>query len=150
MDPVSSGPFSVVRGQADAPRSTGAEDGALRAAYETESRPRAHRGASAFCLIAAMVILATIPLDHVRFPHLAGRLLAIRLAGVAALAMLLGLLRSAIGRRHPRALGVLVAATSGGIVDALVLATGGESSPINVSLTFVLVGVSLLIPWPAG
>jgi PAS domain S-box-containing protein len=103
---------------------------------------------SAFGLIACALLLATIPLDHVRFPHLAGTLLPLRLAGVATLGTILGLLQTAFGRRYPRAFGVVVACGVGAVVEALVFTTGGEASPVNLGLILVLLGVALLIPWP--
>jgi hypothetical protein len=123
---------------------------ALHAAYEAESRRRCHRGVGAFCLIAGALILATAPLDQVRFPERAGALLLVRVGGAAALAALFGLLQSGPGRRHPRAFGVFAAAAAGAVVDTLVLATGGEASPVNVSMTLVLLGVAAIIPWPAA
>ena len=127
---------------------TGApEDDAFRAAYESETRRSCLRGTSAYCLLAGLVILATIPLDHVRFPALAGRLLAMRFAGVAAMAIILALVRSEYGRRHPRALGLLPPSASGALVHALVFASGGHASPVNVDTNFVILGVALLMPW---
>src|SRR5437867_7082324 len=82
------------------------EDDTFRAAYQSETRRSCLRGASAYCLLTALVILATIPLDHVRFPQLADRLLPLRLAGITAMAVILALLRSKYGRRHPRGLGL--------------------------------------------
>jgi PAS domain S-box-containing protein len=120
----------------------------VSAAYEVESRARSFRGATGYGLIGCTLLLATIPLDHVRFPQLAGLLLVLRFAGVVALAAVLGILHTAFGRRHPRALGVAVACTAGAAVDAQVFVTGGVASPVNLSLILVLLGVALLVPWP--
>ena len=123
-------------------------DDAYRAAYESETRRSCLRGANTYCVLAAVMILATIPLDHVRFPALAARVLPIRFAGITALAAILGLLRSSYGRRHPFALGVLPPAAAGGLVQALAFATGGHASPVTVDTNFVIIGVALLMPWP--
>jgi len=123
------------------------EDDAFRAAYESETRRSCLRGASAYCLLTGLVILATIPLDHVRFPALAGRLLPMRFAGVGAMAVILALLRIPYGRRQPRALGLLPPLAGGALVQTIAFASGGHASPVNVDTIFTILGVAVLIPW---
>jgi len=119
----------------------------FRAAFENDSRKSCVRGGSAYCLIAGLVILATTPLDRVRFPELAGPLLVIRLAGITAMAAILALLRSDHGRRHPRAVGVLPPSATGALIQALAFATGGHTSPVNIDTNFAIIGVALMMPW---
>ena len=101
-----------------------------------------------YCLLAGLVMLATIPLDRVRFPELAGRVLPIRLAGITAMAAILAVLRSEYGRRRARAIGLFPPSASGGLIQAIAFATGGHTSPVTVDTTFAILGVALLMPWP--
>src|SRR5256885_150303 len=72
-------------------------------------------------------------------------------AGAAVLGLLLVLLRTRVGARPPRALGVIAAATTGAIEQVLAFAAGGglqgAESPINLGTTFAMLGVAVLIPW---
>src|SRR2546426_808706 len=137
----------AVRSTATDEESNRPEGDAFRAAFDSESRTSCLRGASAYCVLSGLVILATIPLDRVRFPELAGRLLPIRLAGITAMAAILALLGSDYGRRRPRAVGLLPPSASGALVQAIAFATGGHMSPVNVDTNFAILGVALLMPW---
>src|SRR5881296_2801755 len=119
------------------------------AAYEVESRGRSRRGASTYCLLGALLVLISAPLDRVRFPAVAEMLLPIRLAGVAALVTIFAALQSRWGKRHPRRFAVLAPAAVATLLLALGFVTGKAASPINVSFNFVILGTALLIPWPA-
>ena len=118
------------------------------AAYRAEEQQRTRRGASAYGLIAVFLLLATSPLDRVRFPEVASLLLGIRIAGAAVLALLVALLQTGVGGRHPRILGVIVATVLGVTQHALAFFTGGVTSPVNVGTNFAVVGIGVLIPWP--
>src|SRR5438552_8307617 len=121
------------------------------AAYDADSLARCRRGAGAYCLAAGMLLLIFGALDRTRFPGATGALLFVRGAGAAALGLLLALLRTRLGARHPRALGVVAAATTGAIEQVLALAAEGgvqgAESPINLGTTFAMLGVAVLIPW---
>src|SRR5262245_50037742 len=125
-------------------------DPALRDAYAAESSRAFRRGATAYCALAALFILATIPLDRVRFPELAATLLPIRVAGVLGLGVILVLLQTALGVRHPRVLGMLVPLAGAATVLVLVVRTGGAASPVNVSMNFIPLGMALIMSWSAG
>src|SRR5262245_48520687 len=122
-------------------------DPALRDAYAADNRVALRRGASAYCALAALFILATIPLDRVRFPDLADDLLPIRVGGACAVALVLVLLQSSVGTRRPRLLALLAPCVAGVVVLALVLKTGGPGSSVNLSMNVVLLGAGLVIPW---
>src|SRR5438552_5306742 len=121
------------------------------AAYDADSLARCRRGAGAYCLAAGMLLLMFGALDRTRFPGATGALLFVRGAGAAALGLLLALLRTRLGARHPRALGVVAAATTGAIEQVLALAAEGgvqgAESPINLGTTFAMLGAAVLIPW---
>ena len=121
------------------------------AAYDAESLARCRRGAGAYCLAAGMLLLIFGALDRTRFPGATGALLFVRGAGAAALGLLLALLRTRLGARHPRALGIVAAATTGAIEQVLSLAAEGgvqgAESPINLGTTFAMLGAAVLIPW---
>ena len=121
------------------------------AAYDADSLARCRRGAGAYCLAAGMLLLIFGALDRTRFPGATGALLFVRGAGAAALGLLLALLRTRLGARHPRALGVVAAATTGAIEQVLALAAEGgvqgAESPINLGTTFAMLGAAVLIPW---
>ena len=138
--------------------SPGPEPGPPLAAYDAESLARCWRGASAYCLTAAILLLTFAALDRTRFPDAAATLLLVRALGAAALGFLLVLLQTRFGVRHPRALGVVAAALMGAIEQLLALAaegalqgralvTLGAESPINLGATFAMLGVAVLIPW---
>src|SRR3989454_81763 len=98
-----------------------------------------------------MLLLAFGALDRTRFPGATGALLLVRGAGATVLGLLLVLLRTRLGARHPRALGVVAAATTGAIEQVLALAAEGgvqgAESPINRGTTFAMLGAAVLIPW---
>jgi PAS domain S-box-containing protein len=121
----------------------------VRAAYEVETQSRCRRGASTYCLLAALIVLVSAPLDRVRFPAVAFTLLPIRLAGVAAFVTIFGLLQSRWGRRHPRRFALLAPAAVATLLLGLGFVTGKAASPVNVSFNFLILGTALLIPWPA-
>src|SRR5438874_235686 len=124
------------------------------AAYDAESLARCRRGTAAYCLTAGILLLTFGALDRSRFPDAMGALLLVRGAGAAALGVLLALLRTPLGARRPRALGVVAAATLGAIEQLLALAaeggpqgSTGAGSPINLGTTFAILGAAVLIPW---
>ena len=124
------------------------------AAYDAESLARCRRGTAAYCLTAGILLLTFGALDRTRFPDAMGALLLVRGAGAAALGVLLALLRTPLGARRPRALGVVAAATLGAIEQLLALAaeggpqgSTGAGSPINLGTTFAILGAAVLIPW---
>src|SRR6266566_1862471 len=138
--------------------SPGSEPGLPLAAYDAESLARCWRGASAYCLTAAILLLTFAALDRTRFPDAAATLLLVRALGAAALGFLLVLLQTRFGVRHARALGVVAAALMGAIEQLLALAaegalqgrplvTLGAESQINLGATFAMLGVAVLIPW---
>jgi PAS domain S-box-containing protein len=134
----------------EAVTSTAAEDAReLAAARNADARLHAERGARAYCALAAVLFLATLPLDDVRFAEPHPSLVRIRLIGVTLCLLLLAVLRTRTGRRHPWAVGLGAVLVAGGVVDAMVFATGGQSSPANASMLLVLLGVAFLLPWPA-
>jgi PAS domain S-box-containing protein len=124
------------------------DDRELAAARTADARVRAERGAQTYCALAAALFLATLPLDDVRFADPEPILLPIRLAGVALCLALLVVLRTRVGRRHPRPVGLGAVLVAGAVVDAMVFATGGQSSPANASMLLVLLGIAFLLPWP--
>ncbi len=123
-------------------------------AYDAESLVRCRRGAAAYCLTAGILLLTFAALDWTSFPDATGALLLVRGAGAAALGVLLVLLRTPLGARRPRALGVVAAATMGIIEQLLALAaeggphgSTGAGSPINLGTTFAMLGAAVLISW---
>src|SRR5438034_6099384 len=121
------------------------------AAYDADSLARCRRGAGAYCLAAGMRLRIFGALDRTRFPGATGALLFVRGAGAAVLGLLLVLLRTRLGARHPRALGIVAAATTGAIEQVLALAAEGgvqgAESLINLGTTFAMLGAAVLIPW---
>ncbi len=128
-----------------------AVNGELHAAYLAEERRTIRRGAIIYSLLGAGIILFSIPLDHARFTiERAAVLLRIRLVGALGFVALIAVIRSDLGARRPRALALLAPASAGALLQALVAATGGTASPILVSTNFVLLGIGILLPWPAA
>src|SRR5438552_18380040 len=114
--------------------------------YDAESLARCRRGTAVYCLAAGMLLLAVGALDRTRFPGATGPLLLVRGAGAAVLGLLLVLLRTRLGARHPRALGVIAAATTGAIEQVLAFAAGGRlpgaDGPINLPRPLALPGAA--------
>src|SRR5262245_45930982 len=125
------------------------EGRSLATAYEAHSRALCRRGASTYALLGVVVLLAAIPLDHVRLGLAPDRLLPVRMVGAAAMGVVFLLLRSGLGRRLPRALALLQPRVAGVLLQALAVRSGGPASPINITTSFALLGVALLIPWHA-
>ena len=121
-------------------------DGSMSAAYDAYGRALCRRGASTYCMLAILFFLAAIPL---RLGATPGSLLPVRLIGAAAMALVFGLLQTNLGRRHPRALALLVPTVAGVSLHAIAFRSGGSLSPINTVTIFAMLGVALLIPWPA-
>src|SRR5438046_1508202 len=121
----------------------------MRVAYEVDSLGRCRRGASTYCLLGALIVLISAPLDRVRFPDFALTLLPIRLIGVFAFVTVFAALQTRWGKRHPRPFAVLAPAAAATLLLALGFVTGKAASPINISFNFVILGSALLIPWPA-
>src|SRR5436305_96291 len=109
----------------------GPEPGPPLAAYDAESLARCWRGASAYCLTAAILLLTFAALDRTRFPDAAATLLLVRALGAAALGFLLVLLQTRFGVRHARALGVVAAALMGAIEQLLALGPAGSITEFN-------------------
>src|SRR5438093_1231342 len=85
---------------------------------------------------------------RVRFGALAEALMRIRLGTIVVLGGILALLSSPPGRRHPRPVAVLAPLTIGAMQNAMALATGGATSPINANTSFAILGMAFLMTWP--
>src|SRR3989442_606624 len=142
------GALSALSPQSESGRAPGA--GPL-ACYDAESLAGCRRWAGAYCLTSAILLLAFAVLDRSRFPQTADVLLRVREVGALALALILGLVQTRFGARHPRAVGILAAATMGVIEQLLALAAQGilqgraagpalsAESPIILGTTFAMV-----------
>src|SRR5437867_4590836 len=116
------------------------------AAYDAESLARCRHGAAVYCLAAGMLLFTFGALDRTRFPGAMAALLLVRGTGAVALGLLLTLLRTRLGARHPRALGVVAAATMGAIEQVLALPAEGRLQGAD-GTTLAMLGVAVLIPW---
>ncbi len=100
----------------------------------------------ALCFAAAL-LTAYIALDHVLFPEVAGTLLAMRLAFIASLIPMALTARTSFARRHPYGVALVGTAIMGGMIDLMVMQTGGATSPYYAGNNLVLLGVATLLPW---
>ena len=89
-------------------------------------------------------------LDWAVFPEHVRLFLALRLGCVGSVLLILQLLRTPFGHRHPLGLGVLVTTACGFMVDLMTIFTGREASPYYAGVNLVQCAVALLMPWSAA
>src|SRR5262245_66630241 len=105
----------------------------LRRAYLSDLERTLRRGAITYCLLAAAIIVFSIPLDRARFTdEQAAVLLRIRLAGALALVTLIPVVRSWIGERYPRAVALLPPTVAAAVLHLLIAWSGKLLSPMLV------------------
>jgi signal transduction histidine kinase len=121
----------------------------VAAGYADESREAVWRGATTYAILAAALVVATTPFDYVLFPSAVADLRSVRITGLVALLVALGLLQTRPGRRHPHAFAFAMVAGIGVMLQALALPTGGHASPYHLVMLFVILSLAVVIPWGA-
>src|SRR2546426_8174680 len=89
----------------------------IAAGYEAETRALCRQGAETACLLAIPLVPLFGLLDWAVFPEHVHLFLALRLGCVGIVLLILRLLRTPFGHRHPLGLGVLVTTACGFMVD---------------------------------
>ena len=123
---------------------------ALRAAWEAETRALCRQGAETACLLAVPLVPLFGLLDWAVFPEHVPLFFVLRLGCVGIVLLILQLLRTPFGQRHPLGLGVLVTTACGFMVDLMTIFTGREASPYYAGVNLVQCAVALLMPWRAA
>src|SRR5262245_55595654 len=114
-----------------------------------ETRALRHLGATVACWTAIGLVPAFGVLDVIAFRDTLGPLLALRFCGLLVVVVLLAVLRSPPGRRHPLGPGVALTVALGLMVDAMTIFTGRDASPYYAGINLILLAMCLLLPWPA-
>ncbi|HEY2387628.1 MAG TPA: ATP-binding protein, partial [Candidatus Binatia bacterium] len=118
-------------------------------AYADERRTATAHGAR----VAATAAVTLLPLfayfDRVLFPPPFPRYLVFRAVAIGLALAVIALLRTAFGKRHPLALGVLVPISIGCNIDFITVVAGRETNPYFAGHIVLMLGVSLLFPWTA-
>lgn len=126
-----------------------ADDTAERARFEQEELERCRRGALLACAIGAPIVALFGVYDALFFPEQLGWFLAMRLGVVTCAALAAVALRRPVGRRHTIGITWWLAMLAGFMTVVMAAATGGRASPYYGGVNLVLLGTTLLIPWPA-
>ena len=120
----------------------------LAAACEAARLEVVRNGARVAAWSAVVLAPAFALLDAVVFPEHAARFLAWRAGALLVAAAVLVLLRRVARSTHALVLGVLLPVTLGLGLNATIAIAGREASPYLVGLVVVLLGASVLLPWP--
>jgi signal transduction histidine kinase len=128
-------------------RMASAHENALRIAYEAETLAQCRTGARMACKLAFLFVPAFALGDVLAGGALDASRLQPRIACLVGVAVVLRLLRTPFGARHPRGLALTVAGLLGLLVDWVVLENGGGTSPRYAGLNLVGLAGSLLMPW---
>jgi signal transduction histidine kinase len=121
---------------------------ALADGYADEQAKRCHEWAVTACVLATVLLAVFVVIDAVVFPDMLPVLARVRVVYVGLLVLIAFLLRSELARRHALGAGLALGVVLGVMVDVLVALTGGVASPYYAGNSLVLLGVSVLIPWP--
>ena len=116
-------------------------------AYELERDVRCRQGAVIAGWIAIALLAGFGFVDAILFPDQLALLLEVRAACIAVVALFLGFLRSRFARRHGKMAGLALSVLLGIMVDALVVLTGGSTSPYYEGLSLIFMGMVILLPW---
>jgi PAS domain S-box-containing protein len=118
-----------------------------RAAYHAESLASSYRGAAGLCIIPIVLIGASAIISYVVDPPGPSVILRIRLFGILVFGGVLLLLRTPLGQRRPRELGLLAMLLIGLILSALAPHTGGPASHEYDRMNLVILGGGVLMAW---
>ena len=121
---------------------------ALADGYAAEQARRCHEWTVTACVLGTVLLAAFVVIDAVVFPELLHVLARVRIVYVGLLVLIALLLRSEFARRHALGAGLGLGLVLGVMVDVLVALTGGVASPYYAGNSLVLIGISVLIPWP--
>jgi len=121
-----------------------------RTSYESESRALARQSVQVACVLAIVLVPAYALLDVAVFPREAGMFLRMRAACALFAGLILAVLQTSFGARHPRALGVVITVAVGLMIDVMTVFTGRDASPYYAGTNLVLLAVAVLMPWRAA
>jgi signal transduction histidine kinase len=117
--------------------------------YADERRAATAHGARVAAASAVSLLPFFAYFDTVLFPPPFPRYVVFRAIAIGIALAVIGLTRTAFGKRHPLALGVLVPISIGLNIDFIAVVAGRETNPYFAGHIVLLLGVSLLFPWTA-
>jgi signal transduction histidine kinase len=121
---------------------------ALPDGYAAEQAERCQEWTVTACVLATVLLATFAVIDAIVFPELLLVLARVRLVYVVVLVLVAFLLRGELARRHALGAGLALGLLLGVMVDVLVALTGGVESPYYAGNSLVLIGISVLTPWP--
>ncbi|HZP41142.1 MAG TPA: HAMP domain-containing sensor histidine kinase [Candidatus Binatia bacterium] len=122
-------------------------DDTRAATYEAERRAEWQQAAKLGCIVSLVFVPLFSVLGAVVGLTREPLFLEVRLLSMLATLIVLKLLSTDLGRRHPRALTLVQAANLGLLVDVVTVLTGGGTSPRYAGLTLLIFGGAALMPW---
>ena len=129
-------------------RETGEMQPGGNEAYEAERALRCQQGAVAASVLGIVLLGAFALCDRILVPERAGLMLRVRLVWMAVLTVFAFVLRGSFGRRHPLGAGLALALLLATMVNVIVAIAGGVRSPYYAGNSLVLMGISIMLPWP--
>ncbi len=118
----------------------------LRSAFDLESRQKTRRDTQVAAIAVAIMFPLFSFLDAAMYPELARQFLLIRLGVVAVSLSLIVLLRTRIGERWPRLLGMIEYIVGAGSIAAMLHVADGYASPYYAGIILVLIGFLFILP----
>ena len=117
--------------------------------YADERRTATAHAARIAATAAATLLPFFAYFDTVVFPPPFPRYLIFRAVAIGLALMVIALVRTAFGKRHPLALGFLVPISIGFNIDFITVVAGRETNPYFAGHIVLMLGVALLFPWTA-
>ncbi len=102
---------------------------------------------SIVCFVGAFIFLSLSILDYVATPENFLKFLPIRIAASSLLIVIYFLVRLGTGRRYQYTLGVVAAALSAGVIEYMILSTGGHTSFYAGGMSVLIICVLGFIPF---
>jgi PAS domain S-box-containing protein len=119
------------------------------ATFVEEGRARCRRGLQVFCAFALALLVASAVETWVGDPDRFGVLLRIRLLALGGLIAIFAIVRTQTGERHPRGLALAFLVLWTTMMHLLAVETGGQSSPQYDRMNLLVLGMAVMLTWPA-
>jgi signal transduction histidine kinase len=119
----------------------------LRHAFNAAEQKVRIRNYRIACILAFIFMPAGATLDWFVYPDKMSHFLTLRLSCSAALLFIWWLIKTPVGQKHYKALGLLLPALPGFFISWMIAETEGPASPYYAGLNLVLLGAGLILRW---